>query len=103
MLSRGDAELVFVNIQSWGSASEFVQFHQDREIGRNLRVLVPCRYHPLHGRSKSYLTDLYLTHLAVHGHVYPVGLGKRSFPSAMTVIVKLSERYRMLKAIGNLT
>jgi hypothetical protein len=103
MLSRGDAELVFVHIQSWGSACEFAQFHQSRAIARKLRVLVPPQYHPLHGRSKSYLTDLYLTHLALHGHVYPVSSEDRSFPSAKKVIVKLSERDRMLKAIGYLT
>lgn len=103
MLSRGDADLVFVDIQSWGSACEFAQFHEARAIARKLRVLVPPQYHPLHGRSKSYLTDLYLTHLAVHGHVYPVSTKDKSFPSAKKVIVKLSERYRMLKAIGYLT
>lgn len=103
MLSRGDAYLVFVHIQSWGSASEFAQFHRDRGIARKLRVLVPPEHHPLHGSSRSYLTDLYLTHLAMYGHVYPVVTQNKSFPSAKTVIVKLSERYRMLKAIGYLT
>ncbi len=80
MLRRGDVELVFVNVESWGSATEFGQFHMDEGIAPKLRVLVHHRHHPLHGRSRSYLTDVYLIHLAVHGHVYPYGrFGERGF------------------------
>ncbi|MEM2930799.1 MAG: hypothetical protein QW797_08090 [Thermoproteota archaeon] len=36
-------------------------------------------HHPLYGNSASYLTDVYLTHLAVFGHVYAVGDSRETF------------------------
>lgn len=100
MLSKGDVDLIFLNVQSWGSATELGQFHRNRKIAPKLRILVPPAYHPLHGRSTSYLTDVYLNHLTAFGHVYAVN-GKQQVPvpSARTLIVKMSERYRQLKVL----
>lgn len=47
MLSEGDIELVFVNVESWGSATEFAQLHGNTTIAQKLRVLVNHAYHPL--------------------------------------------------------
>jgi len=101
LLSKGDVELVFINVESWGTATEFTQFHGNRRIAPKLRVLVEHVHHPLYGGSASYLTDVYMTHLAVFGHVYAVG-GSRGnvFPTVREVVVKLAERYRVCKALG---
>ena len=54
----------------------------------------------LYGSSKSYLTDVYLTHTAIFGHVYAVdGQGGLPFPSTEKTITKLAERFRQLKVI----
>jgi len=104
MLSKGDIELAFVNVQSWGTATEFAQFHKNSTIAPKLRVLVPHEYHPLYGNSKSYLTDLYLTHTAIFGHVYAIDDARTSaFPPSRQVIMKLAERYRQCKVLGLLT
>ena len=99
MLVHGDADLVFLNVESWGTATEFGQFHDREPIARRLRVLVPAAYHPLYGDRAGYLTDLYLTHLAVFGHVYAVGTSSRvTAPSSQEVVVRLVERYSEAKA-----
>ncbi|MEM3465693.1 MAG: hypothetical protein QW566_04390 [Candidatus Jordarchaeales archaeon] len=101
VLSKGDVELVFINVESWGTATEFAQFHGSRRIAGKLRVLVEHEHHPLYGSSASYLTDVYLTHLAVFGHVYAVDDSRRTvFPTVREVVVKLAERYRVCKAPG---
>jgi hypothetical protein len=100
MLRGGDIELVFINLESWGSATEFGQFHESPNIAPKLRVLVDRAYHPLYGDSKSYLSDLYLTHEAVFGHVYATNSrGNGPFPNPRDVVVKLAERYRQWKAL----
>ncbi|MGQ9597242.1 MAG: hypothetical protein ACUVQY_02930 [Thermoproteota archaeon] len=80
MLSKGDVELVFINVESWGTATEFVQFYKNRRIAPKLRILTSYRYHPLYGSSASYLTDIYLTHLALFGHVYAIDDGDQLIP-----------------------
>jgi hypothetical protein len=103
MLSEGDIELVFVNVESWGSATEFAQLYGNSTIAQKLRVLVDHSYHPLYGSSTGYLSDLYLTHTAVFGHVYAVdGEGTDPFPSSHELTVKLAERYRQWKAMKRL-
>jgi hypothetical protein len=72
MLSKGDVELVFINVESWGTVTESTQFHRNRRIAPELMVLVGHEHHLLYGSSASYLTDVYLTHLAVFGHVYAI-------------------------------
>jgi hypothetical protein len=100
MLSREEIDLVFVDLGSWGTATEFGQFHENRRIARKLRVLVNPRHHPLHGNSTSYLTDLYLTHLSAYGHVYAVTSARRSpFPSVKKTVMKLAVRYAQWKAL----
>ncbi len=102
MLRDGDPDLIFLNVQSWGSATELGQLHRSRRLAPRLRVLVPPAYHPLHGTSTSYLTEVYLNHLTAFGHVYPVdGKAMAPVPSASALIVKVSERYRQLKALGS--
>ncbi len=99
VLARAGIDLIFVGTDSWGSVSEFMQFHRDRKIAPKLRVLVPWKHHPLYGRGRGYLADVYLTHLAVFGHVYAVDAnGRRPFPTPRTVILRLSRRYRVAKA-----
>jgi len=103
MLSKGDIDLVFVNVESWGSATEFAQLHRNSRIAPKLRVLVDHAHHPLYGSSTSYLSDLYMTHMAVFGHVYAVD-GERTgpFPSPHEVTLKLAERYRQWKTMVGL-
>src|SRR5437867_1872393 len=60
LLSKGDLDLVFLNVESWGTATEFGQFSENPAIARKLRVMVKPEYHPFHGTSKSYLSDAYL-------------------------------------------
>jgi len=101
MLGRGDVELVFINVESWGSATEFGGFYMDKRIAPKLRVLVNYAYHPLYGFSRSYLSNAYLTFMAVYGHVYAYGgAGGCSFPTASKVILKLARRYKEWKVIG---
>ncbi len=101
-LADGDVDLVFLNLQSWGTAGEFGQFHENQRIAPKLRVLVPLEYHPFHGKEKGYLTDLYLAHLARFGHVYGVASkDMATFRSAKTIITKLAERYRQIVAMDN--
>jgi hypothetical protein len=99
MLSKGDVGLVFVNVESWGSVIEFAELRRNPKIAPKLRVIVNHAYHPLYGSSTSYLTDVYLTHMAVFGHVYAVdGPGGLPFPSTEKAITILAERFRQLKA-----
>ena len=99
VLERGDVDLVFLSIESWGAATEFGQFASNPRIAPKLRVLVRPEYHPVHSPSNSYLTDLYLTHLVRYGHVYPVDGGRQApVPSAKALIPMLAERHREIKA-----
>ncbi len=101
LFSGDDVDLVFVNVESWGSAAEFVQFRGNPRIAPKLRVLVSPAHHPLLKGGTGYLADLYLSHLAEHGHVYAVdGPERVRLPSALAVIATLSERYRQVKALG---
>ena len=97
ILKRADTDLIFINVESWGTVAEFVQFHDKKDIAPKLRVLVYHAYHPLYGSSKSYLTDVYLTHLAVYGHVYAHGNEKCGFPTSERIITILANRYKELK------
>lgn len=101
VLSDVDTDLVFVHVESWGSAMEFGQLRALPDVAPKLRVLVAPAYHPVYGARRSYLTDAYMTHLALHGHVYPVGKGgPLRIPQPEELIVMLSERYRQAKALG---
>ncbi|HTD80677.1 MAG TPA: hypothetical protein VK723_00860, partial [Thermoplasmata archaeon] len=101
VLSDVDTHLVFVHVESWGSALEFGQLRALPRVAPKLRVLVSPAYHPLYGARTSYLTDAYMTHLALHGHVYAVGEpGRLRIPKAEELVVLLSERFRQAKALG---
>ena len=96
-----DVDLVFINVESWGSATEFAQFHDDTRIAPKLRVLTFHKYHPLYGSSMSYLSDLYLTHIAKYGHVYAYDDKEESnFPTSEKIILTISIRYKFLRALG---
>lgn len=100
LLSKGDIDLVFLNVESWGTATEFGQFSENPEIARKLRVMVKAEYHPFHGTSMSLLSDAYLNHLVAHGHLYPVdGNGQIPAPTLAQVVTIISERHRQIKAI----
>jgi len=104
ILSEEDLDIAFVNVESWGSAAEFSEFRNDKQIAPKLRVLVERDHHPLYGSSKGYLTDAYLTHDAVFGHVYmykntEAGQNDR-IPTPRELVVMLAERYRQWKAFG---
>ena len=100
ILERSDVDLVFLKVESWGSATEFGQFLKNLRIAPKLRILTFYEYHPLYGSSKGYLPDLYLTHMAKYGHVYAYDDSKKSvFPSSEEVILTLSIRYQYLKAL----
>lgn len=101
LLERGDVDLVFISVESWGSVAEFSQFHDRPRVGPKLRVLVPWDRHPLYG-SGGYLTDLYLTHLVKYGHVYAFGRNGRPFPSPGSIAVKIVGRHMALAALGKL-
>ena len=104
MLSAGDVDLAFVNVQSWGSAAEFAEFRADDRIAPKLRILVARKHHPLYGSSSAsgYLTDSYMTHDAVFGHVYMCrAQGDDAIdwiPASDEIVLKVSERYRQWKA-----
>lgn len=100
MFSKGDVELIFVNVDSWGSLTEFAQFHAHKKIAPKLRVLINHLFHPLYGTCAGYLTDLYLTHEAVFGHTYAVDDNSGSFPSSKTIVTKLAERYKEWKSLS---
>jgi len=100
VFAREDIDLIFLNVQSWGTATEFGQFHEQEQITRKLRILVDCHHHPLCSNSSGYLSDLYLTHLTAHGHVYPIGSNRGSpCPSAKKTIVRVAVRYRQWRAL----
>jgi len=101
VLSDIDTHLVFLRIESWGSAMEFGQLRANPVVAPKLRVLVPPAFHPVYGARRSYLTDAYLTHLALHGHVYAAGAtGRLRIPKPDDLIILLSERYRQALAMG---
>lgn len=103
LLSEEDLDIAFVNVESWGSAAEFSEFRTDKRIAPKLRVLVERNHHPLYGSSKGYLTDAYLTHDAVFGHVYMYrseASQDEPVPTPRDLVVTLSERYRQWKAFG---
>ena len=100
-VAEEDIDLVYVDVESWGSATEFAQFHEKKTTAHKLRVLTRREYHPLYGTSQSYLTDLYLSHLAVYGHVYAYS-EEGCFPPPEEIILKLSRRYKKLKALGKI-
>jgi hypothetical protein len=64
ILSKVDVDLIFLNVQSWGSATEFAQFGGDPTLARKLRILVGRKHHPIYGTvsSSGYLSDAYMTH-----------------------------------------
>jgi len=98
ILSHADVDLVFVSVRSWGTATEFGQFHAEPTIARKLRVLVDPDHHPLHNPKHGYLEDLYLTHLAAYGHVYAVDSGRFvPVPSIKSLVTLLAETTRQLK------
>lgn len=100
LLLHGDVDLVFLNVDSWGTATEFGQFHDREPLAWKLRVLVPAEYHPLYGTRGGYLTDLYLNHLAVFGHVYAVGIpGDVPASTVPRVVELLARRYRSVMAL----
>jgi len=100
-LRKGDVELVFINVESWGSATEFGHFYMDKKVAPKLRVLVNYQYHPLHGGSRSYLSDACLTYMAAYGHVYPYKeSGEFPFLMVDEVILKLAKRYKEWKVLG---
>jgi len=104
MLTQGDMDLVFINVESWGSATEFGQFHERWEIAPKLRVIVEHKYHPLYGSSTnptSYLTNSYLIHEAVYGHVYAVDETGGRFATTRDVTIKLADAYRWWKALAS--
>lgn len=101
IFKHSDVDLVFLNVESWGSATEFAQFHDDARIAPKLRVLTFHRHHPLYGSSKSYLSDLYLTHLAKYGHIYAYNdKEENAFPTSEKIILTISIRYKLLRALG---
>ena len=103
VLERADVDLIFINVESWGSATEFGQFHDKNNIAPKLRVLTPHEYHPMYGSSTSYLTDLYLTHMVKHGHVYAYDDSSRStFPTSEKIVMTIATRYRRLVALGKI-
>ena len=103
ILERADVDLIFINVESWGSATEFGQFHDKRNIAPKLRVLTPYKYHPIYGSSTSYLTDLYLTHTVKYGHVYAYDNSSRSaFPTSEKIVITIATRYRRLVALGKI-
>lgn len=103
VLEKSDVDIVFIDVESWGSATEFGQYHDKEGVAPKLRILVPYRYHPLYGTSASYLTDLYLTHTAKYGHVYAYDDSERTaFPTSEKIIMKLAIRYRLLVVIGKI-
>lgn len=100
MLVHGDADLIFLNVDSWGTATEFGQLEDKEQVARKLRILVPMAYHPLYGDRGGYLTDVYLTHLAVFGHVYATRLpGTDPAASSEAIVVRLATRYGEVKAV----
>jgi deoxyxylulose-5-phosphate synthase len=101
IFKHSDVDLVFLNVESWGSATELAQFYDDIRIAPKLRILTFHKYHPLYGSSKSYLSDLYLTHIAKYGHVYAYDDSKESaFPTSKKIILTLSISYKILRALG---
>ena len=99
MIVHGDADVVFLNVDSWGTAAEFGQYADRGPWARKLRVLVRAEYHPLYGQRRSYLSDLYLNHLAVFGHVYAVGIpGDVPASTVPRLVELLARRYRAVLA-----
>jgi len=103
LFKQADVDLVFVNVASWGAATEFGQMANIDQIAPKLRVLVPSHHHPLCGSSKSYLTDLYLTHMTKHGHVYAYGENRNSScPTPERIVVTSAKRFKMMKALSKI-
>ncbi len=98
LLSSSELDLVFVNIESWGSAAEFSEFHGDSKIAPKLRVMIDRAHHPLYGSAYGYLVDNYLTHDAVFGHVYMRGDRAEGIPTSREIVMKISERFRQWKS-----
>lgn len=103
VLKKDDVDLIFINVQSWGSATEFGQFYDKRDIAPKLRVLTPYQYHPIYGSSVDYLTDLYLTYTVKYGHVYAYDDSSRSgFPTSEKIVVTIATRHRSLVELGKI-
>ena len=101
VLSDDGIGLVFLKVGSWGSAAELGQLRGNPSVAPKLRILVPPAYHPLHGDATGYLSDMYLTHLSVYGHVYAVDGRKRvRLPPTDRLILVLAERFRQVWALG---
>ena len=103
ILEKADVETIFINIESWGSATEFGQYHDKEGVAPKLRILVPYKYHPLHGTCSGYLMDLYLSHIVKYGHVYAYDdSGRTAFSTSEKIIMKLATRHRFLVALGKI-
>lgn len=104
ILSADTVDLVFVNVQSWGSTAEFSELSGQGSVVGKLRVLVPRRVHPIYGSAGGYLTDAYMTHEAVHGHVYIYREDSEAddppwMPTPLEVTTKIAKRYKQWKAL----
>jgi hypothetical protein len=101
LFAGDDIDLVFLYVESIGSSAELGMLQSDLLIARKLRIIVPGKYHPLVGDPAGFLQDLYMTHLAALGHVYPADGGETiTAPSADELILKLSTRYQQVKALN---
>jgi len=104
LLLDPSVSLVFLRVESWGSATELGQLRANPSVALKLRILVPPEHHPLHGQATGYLADTYLTQLPAHGHVYAVDGPRRvRLPSAVALIPILAERFRQAKALDRLS
>jgi len=69
-----EIDLVILLPEGPGSIAEFGEYSSNPEIAYKLRVFVPTKYHPfemdIEGHEQGYLSNAYLIHLTLYGHVY---------------------------------
>lgn len=97
LLKEKEVDMAMILPEGPGAISEFSDFSSDHEIAFKLRVFVPKKFHPLEheleNMEPSYLTNAYLIHLTLFGHVYAF----ENNSDLIKKVILIIESYRRIK------
>ena len=97
LLKEKEVDMAIILPEGPGAISEFSDFSSDQDIAFKLRIFVPTKFHPLEHELEniepSYLTNAYLIHLTLFGHVYAF----ENNSDLIKKVILIIESYRRIK------
>lgn len=97
LLREKEVDMAIILPEGPGAISEFSDFSSDHDIAFKLRVFVPKKFHPLEQELEkvepSYLTNAYLIHLTLFGHIYAF----ENNSDLIKKVILILESYRRIK------